>query len=119
MTFQALLSHQADVIHIGDIGTDRFNNPERGETSRDSDVPCRIEQLSVEELTLQRDSSGATHRAFFLVTQELGPFDQVERDDVLYEVTGPPRIEWNATSPHHIEAMLRSLTDWTYPGAYP
>ncbi len=119
MTFAALLSERVDVIHIGDIGTDRYNNPERGETSRDSDVPCRIDQLSEDELTVQRDTAGATHIAFFGLSQALGPFDRIERDSGTYEVTGPPSVVWGAVAPHHLEAHLRSLTDWTYPGSYP
>lgn len=115
MSYADLLVQTATVVHIGDTGTDRYNNPERGETSSDEGVRCRIEQLSVEELTIQRDTAGATHRGFFLVDQALGPFDQIELDDVTYEITGPPNVVYASAAPHHIEVLLRSSTDWTYP----
>lgn len=116
MSYEDLLVQRCTVIHIGDAGTDRYNNPIRGETSRDTDVHCRIEQLSEDELTVQRDTAGATHHGYFLKDQALGPFDQIEADDVLYEIVGPPYVVYANSSPHHIRARLRSLTDWAvYP----
>lgn len=116
MAFEDLLIESCTVVHLGQTGTDRGNNPVYGETSADLNVPCRTQQLSAEELTNQRDTAMATHRGFFLTSQSLAWFDRVELADITFEITGPPNIVHDGRGPHHIEVLLRTVTDW---GSYP
>ena len=116
MSFASLLIQRCDVIHLGAGTPDRYNNPTWGETGREEDVHCRIDQLDPSELTVGRDTAIATHRGYFETGQAIAWYDRLEVDGETFEVTGPPNIVHDGTGPHHTEVLLRTVSDW---GAYP
>lgn len=94
-------------------GTDAYGNPSYGHVADASPTKVWLEQVStpvevVVDANIQRDewllvdpnpNAGLTGR------------DQVNVGGVVFEIVGPPSVEWDDVGPHHLEARLRHVDD--------
>lgn len=106
MSFTELLTRTAVIHRKVPSGSGDYNAPAFTETT--SSKPCYLEQLDRTEDASGRDTSAATHRAFFDPDVILSAIDTVVIDGTTYEVVGIPDIAFNARTgvAHHVEATL-------------
>ncbi|MDF1596948.1 MAG: hypothetical protein P1T08_12790 [Acidimicrobiia bacterium] len=119
MSLTFLATETVTVVTVGQIGTDRYNNPTIGETGR-VDYYGWLEQQSGQETVENRDLQVGDwlcvlHRrvdgATFDMDVAMTGRDRVEARNLTFQIIGPPAVARSPRGQHHIELHLRQLDE--------
>jgi hypothetical protein len=111
LSLAGLLAQTWRVLPFSSSGIDQYGNPT---TTFGPPVPypCRLEQLTEQEILLDRNLQIGDLRLFLPPGAVITGRDRGEDDEGrIYEVIGPPKLHRTPRGPHHIEAVLRRFDD--------
>lgn len=105
MSFTRLLPHRADVYRPTN-SVNSMGAVKQVYTAVESDMLCRIEQLSARE----REMAGqigvqASHRLYCAAGEDVAEMDEVRDGSTIYDVTGVNTV-YGARTAHHMEITL-------------
>lgn len=92
------------------VTADRYGNTAYDwSTPVASDLQARIDQTGADDVNSQTGTAAVGQ--WRLLTNELGvdTRHRIVRDDVTFEIDGPPSIVFTPAGPHHLEAKLMAV----------
>lgn len=109
MTLARLLAQTITITHVTAGAADEYGDATTATST--TTTPGRIYQLSTDEQIAAGDITTSVHRLFLPAGTPLGSNDRVtaDGDPTVYQVTGAPDVVLAASTPHHIEALLKAI----------
>ena len=115
MTFSALLTQTATVVHYAPTGSDAEGNSTFG-AAVETTYPALLQQTNSTE-TVEGERRSTTNLTLFLPAEAAGETfeDEVLVDGERYQVEGQPAVLRTPRGVHHVETAVRRVTSWLTP----
>lgn len=110
MSFAAMLTQTATLIHHPPTGSDAEGNPTFG-TATTATYPCRLQQTDSVEL-VEGERRATTNLTLFLPAEAAGETfeDEVLVDGLRYQVEGQPAVLRTPRGVHHVETAVTRIS---------